>query len=149
MPSLRATVVIDYQNVHLTGAGLFQPNAPLHDCLVHPLHYSNRLINVRNQNQRAGQPEATLEKVLVYRGLPSSQIDAKPYARNLAQRTEWERDARVTVTLRPLKYTYQRTADGRKATDDRGVPVVTGRQEKGVDVLCALALMREARDPEN
>jgi len=70
MPSLRATVVVDYQNVHLTGAELFQPNAPLHDCLVHPLHYSNRLINVRNQNQRAGQPEATLEKVLVYRAFP-------------------------------------------------------------------------------
>jgi hypothetical protein len=85
--------------------------------------------------------------VLVYRGLPSAEQDPKPYARNLAQRTEWERDPRVKVTLRPLKYRYQRTEDGLKATDATGRPIIVERLEKGVDVLCALAVIREARDP--
>lgn len=83
----------------------------------------------------------------MYRGLPSAEHDPKPYAWNLAQKTEWERDGRVSVALRPLKYRYARTADGGKATDANGQPVVLQRQEKGVDVLCALALIREARYP--
>lgn len=145
MPILRAVVVIDYQNVHLVGAGIFAPEDPKHEWLVHPLLYANGLISARNTNQREGQPHAELSKVLVYRGLPSAENDPRPYALNLAQRTSWERDPRVTVTLRPLKYTYERTADGRKATVSRGRPIVTGKQEKGVDVLCALALVREAR----
>jgi hypothetical protein len=88
-----------------------------------------------------------LERVLVYRGLPSAEHDPKPYARNLAQKTEWGRDPRVKVTLRPLKYRYERTENGRKATDTTGRPIIIERLEKGVDVLCALALIREARDP--
>lgn len=148
MPNLRTVVVVDYQNVHLVGAGIFSPSAPRHESLVHPLHYANRLISIRNSNQRDGQPDAELSKVLVYRGLPSADIDPKPYARNLAHQTNWERDSRVLVTLRPLKYTYERTADGRKATDANGKPIVKDKQEKGVDVLCALAVVREARLPD-
>ena len=68
------------------------------------LHYANQLIEARNKSQRKGRPAARLERVLVYRGLPSAEHDPKPYARNLAQKTEWERDPRVKVTLRPLKY---------------------------------------------
>lgn len=148
MPELRAAVVIDYQNLHLTGAGLFEPIKAPHECLVHPLHYANQLITARNQNQREGRDTATLAKVLVYRGLPSPEHDPKPYARNLAQKAEWERDPRVSVTLRPLKYRYERTVDGRKATDVNGAAIITGKEEKGVDVLCALALVREAQSPD-
>ncbi len=54
----------------------------------------------------------------------------------------------MKVTLRPLKYKYEWTGDGRKATDSQGVPIVSGKDEKGVDVLCALALVREAQDPD-
>lgn len=147
MSVLRAAVVIDYQNLHLTGRGLFESSLAPHESLVHPLHYANQLILARNVKQREGQRHASLSKVLVYRGLPSAVHDPAPYARNLAQKTEWERDPRVRVTLRPLKYDYQRTADGRKATDASGKELVTGKSEKGVDVLCALALVREARDP--
>ncbi len=148
MAELRAAVVIDYQNLHLTGAGLFEPNKAPHECLVHPLHYANQLITARNQNQREGRDAATLAKVLVYRGLPSPEHDPKPYARNLAQKAEWERDSRVSVTLRPLKYRYERTVDGGKATDANGAAIITGKEEKGVDVLCALALVREAQSPD-
>ncbi|MFC0680531.1 hypothetical protein ACFFGH_22080 [Lysobacter korlensis] len=139
-------MIIDYQNVHLVGLNLFEPYKAPHECLVHPLHFANQLVIRRNGNQRPGMADAVLSKVLVYRGLPSAEVDAKPYARNLAQKAEWESDPRVAVTHRPLKYTYQRTADGRKATDVYGRPIVTGKQEKGIDVLCALALVREAQN---
>ncbi len=73
-----------------------------------PLLFANRLLQVRNQAQRAGYADAVLRRVLVYRGQPSPEHDAAGYARNQAQKAQWERDRRVQVTLRPLKYAYQR-----------------------------------------
>lgn len=52
------------------------------------------------------------------------------YRRNLAQKSEWTRDRRVQVTYRALKY-YR---DGSECV----------AQEKGVDVLIALELVRSA-----
>jgi hypothetical protein len=145
LPDLRATFVIDYQNVHLTGVGVFEPHQPAHQHLVHPLHYANQAVTYRNRNQRTGHPSAVVSKVLVHRGLPSSDVDPRAYGRNLAQKAEWELDPRVTVIHRPLRYRYQRDAAGRKATDQGGRPMTIGKpQEKGIDVLCALALVREA-----
>lgn len=148
MTLLRTIVVVDYQNVHLVGAGLFHPGARSHDHLVHPLMFALNLIALRNRNQAEGRPEATLERILVYRGLPSAAVDPKPYARNLEQQMEWERDPRVSVLLRPLKYSYKKTLEGKKALDVNGKWIVSGKQEKGVDVLCALALVREARSTD-
>lgn len=147
---LRTSIVIDYQNVHLTGHGLFRSTAslPRHEALIDPLHFANRLIVARNRGLREGFPEALLRRVLVFRGEPSSVHDPTGYARNQAQKAQWERDRRVTVTLRPLKYEYQRDATGRHAVDINGNKIVLGPpREKGVDVLCALALVREAQDP--
>lgn len=150
VPDLRAVVVMDYQNVHLTGQGLFQVSRhlPPHEALVHPLHFANQLLRARNAAQKPGMDHATLLRVLVYRGLPSAEHDPKPYARNLAQRAEWEKDDRVQVHLRPLKYRYDRDAAGRPLVGSDGKRVVTGKDEKGVDVLCALAMVREARMPD-
>lgn len=149
LPDLRATLIIDYQNVHLTGVGLFEPHQPPHLHLVHPLHYANQAVTCRNRKQHAGYKDAIVAKVLVYRGLPSPEIEPRAYSRNLAQKAEWEKDARVTVFHRPLRYNYQRDASGRKATDQQGWSLTVGRpQEKGIDVLCALAVIREARDPD-
>lgn len=54
----------------------------------------------------------------------------------------------MLVTLRSLKYEYERNAEGRTATDATGHKIVIGKpREKGVDVLCALAAVREAQDP--
>ena len=86
--------------------------------------------------------------VYVYRGQPSSEHDPKPYARNQAQKARWERDQRVTVQLRPLKYRYERDSSGQPLIDADGKRVVKGKDEKGVDVLCALAVLREARKPD-
>lgn len=84
----------------------------------------------------------------MYRGEPSPEHDAKQYARNQAQKAHWERAPRVKVHMRPLKYEYERDATGRKVPGPDGKHIVTGRREKGVDVLCALALVREARQPD-
>ena len=147
---LRTSVVIDYQNLHLTGHGLFEAtrHLPRHETLVDPLLFANLLLHARNRSQREGFPLAVLQRVLVFRGEPSPEHDQGGYARNQAQKAHWERDRRVQVTLRPLKYRYERDADGRPATDDTGRKLLIGPpQEKGVDVLCALAMVREARDP--
>jgi uncharacterized LabA/DUF88 family protein len=146
---LRAVVVVDYQNVHLTGHGIFDSTKylPKHETLVDPLRFAQALLRERNARQRTDLSAATLRKVLVFRGQPSSEHDPQGYARSLAQQSQWQRDARVEVTLRPLKYEYQRDAMGRPATDHNGRRMVVGPpREKGVDVLCALAAIREAQD---
>jgi hypothetical protein len=149
MADLRAVVVVDYQNVHLVGHSTFASTRvlPRHEVLVDPYLFAAALVRARNHAQRPGMSKAVLRKVVVYRGLPAPEHDPNGYARNLAQKAHWERDKRVEVTLRPLKYEYQRAADGRPATGVDGRKIVTGVKEKGVDVLCALALVREAQDP--
>lgn len=92
LPNLRATLVIDYQNIHLTGVWLFEPNQPAHLHLVHPLHFANQVVARRHQNQQAGYASAVVTKVLVHRGLPSAEISPRAYARNLAQKAAWELD---------------------------------------------------------
>lgn len=133
--SSSAVVIVDYQNIHLTGHGLWCPNGePPHLCLVHPLHFANQLLQRRNLlrrllAERAGKQfeQAELEGVISFRGQPSNRHDSKNYARSLAQSSEWTRDPRSVVRYRPLKY----YADGRVA-------------EKGVDVLVALELVQRA-----
>ena len=146
--TLRASVIVDYQNVHLTGHGLFDSTRylPRHETLVDPLLFAQQLIRRRNELQRPGMAEAVLRQVLVFRGLPSPEHDPEAYDRSQAQRAQWERDKRVHVTLRPLKYEYEKAADVRPASDAGGNKIVTAKREKGVDVLCALATVREAQD---
>lgn len=146
--NLPATVVIDYQNVHLGGHDLFAStrDLPRHETLVDPLLFADQLIRERNSRQRPGHSPAELVSVLVYRGLPSEDHHPKWYARNQAQKAHCERDPRVHVVLRPLQYTYQRTSTNEIATDHAGKRLVEGSpREKGIDVLCALALVREAQ----
>lgn len=150
MNSLRTTVVVDYQNVHLVAHGLFESSRarPAHECLVDPLLFAMRLVKERNARQRPDMPAAVLERVEVFRGQPSPEHDERGYNRSQAQRANWQRDDRVTVVLRPLKYEYERDASGRPATDALGQRILKGApREKGVDVLCALAAVRAARDP--
>lgn len=135
---LQTAVIIDYQNLHLVARNQFNQGQNAHQCLVHPLFYAEQLIKVRNEKQAPGQSLAELSRVLVYRGLPSSEYDPRQNASNQAQKAEWELDPRVTVTLGPLTY--------RKLIDAKGREIWKGIK-KGVDVLCALALVREARDP--
>lgn len=147
---LRTALVVDYQNVHLTGHEVFPTSRHLrpHHSLIDPLLLGNEFIATRNRIQRPGHAWAELSKVLVYRGHPSQSHDPVNYARNQAQQAHWERDARVSVTLRALKYEYERDGRGGFILDDAGRKIVRSKREKGVDVLCALALVREARRPD-
>jgi hypothetical protein len=143
-------VIVDFQNVHLTGNGLFASTKllPRHQSLIDPLVFAQRLLQVRNSRQLDGMATAALRRVEVFRGQPSPEHDPDGYARNLAQKSHWERDRRVSVTLRPLKYEYARDATGRHATDVHGRRLPVGPpREKGVDVLCALAAVRAAQEP--
>lgn len=148
---VRACVVLDYQNMHLTAHGLFDStrHGPKHDCLIDPLTFAVNLINVRNSRQSPGYPSAEVSSVLVFRGLPSTEHDQAAYARSLAQKAHWERDSRVIVHLRPLRYRYRYDDRGNLVRDADGNRIVVGVQEKGIDVLCALALVREAASPDN
>lgn len=84
--TLRAAVVIDYQNVHLTGHELFQASKHLqrHVSLIDPGLFAGQLTSARNRAQRPGMDLAELAAVLVYRGEPSPEHDPKAYVRNQA-----------------------------------------------------------------
>jgi hypothetical protein len=93
---------------------------------------------------RRGQPAAPTALTVPHAPLRGQRL---PTDRNLAQRAQWTRDRRVQVHLRPLTYRYERDATGRPLRDVLGKKQVIDVREKGVDVLVALALEREAADP--
>jgi uncharacterized LabA/DUF88 family protein len=141
---------MDYQNIHLVGHEAFPSSRgkDRHESLVDPLLFAQQLLSTRNGQQRPGFPAAQLREVWVFRGLPSSEHDPDSNARSLAQQAHWERDPRVHVKLRPLRYTVERDVRGRPICDINGRQIVVEKREKGVDVLCALAVVREAARPD-
>lgn len=50
------------------------------------------------------------------------------------------------VIYRPLKYPYLRDLEGARIKDKNGNNLVGKPEEKGIDVLCALAVVREAQN---
>lgn len=145
---LRTAIILDYQNLHLTSAQLFAGSSPIHKSLIDPSRFSMELIAQRNALQKSGYPSALATRILVFRGLPSVEHDPKNYARNLAQKAHWERDPLVSVIYRPLKYPYLRDMKGARMRDRSGKKLVGKPTEKGIDVLCALALVRETQNSE-
>ena len=118
--------------MHLTARGEFTAQGtPTHHSLLHPLHLANQILTARRDAMEPNYQQTSLERVEVFRGLPSNNHDSKAYSRSQAQRAEWTRDARVHVTYRPLSYPFE-----------RGVQVP---REKGVDVLVALKLVELAQ----
>jgi hypothetical protein len=81
----------------------------------------------------------------VYRGQPSDEHDPELYAYTQAAKAQWERDPRVKVIYRPLKYYYEYGPGNRPLVDVYGKKIYTHKQEKGIDVLVAMAVLREAR----
>jgi hypothetical protein len=70
---LRASIIVDYQNVHLTGHSRFAStrSLPRHETLVDPLLFAQALLRARNRRQGPGLALAVMRHVLVYRGEPS------------------------------------------------------------------------------
>jgi hypothetical protein len=93
MPMPTATIIVDHQNIHLTGHGLWcPPGEQAHLCLIHPLHYASQVLAQRNLikrlvSEKAGSPfePAMLAKVHSFRGLASNLHDEQNYRRSLAQ----------------------------------------------------------------
>lgn len=137
--ALKMAVVVDYQNVHLTAADLYMPGCPPEDALIDPYRFASQLAQARNAtNDDMHQVEVS--RVEVFRGLPIPEDDSDAYRRNQAQKAQWTRGHHgvVNVTLRPLKYSWEHIAGVKR-------PIRSSRQEKGVDVLCALMLVDLAR----
>lgn len=137
----KALVVIDYQNIHLTAHERFAPTGtPKHATLIHPLYLANQIVGRRNHllMERLADGDgdeiahAEVAAVEVYRGLPSNRHNPTAYRRSMAQKSEWTRDPRVNVTYRSLRYLW----NGRLAE--------YVAQEKGIDVLVALRVVRAA-----
>lgn len=120
---------MDYQNIHLTAHGRFAPyQTPVHEVLIHPLLFAEQLLSIRAQRQMdERQKRAVLTDVFVYRGQPGNLQQPNLYRVTQAQKAEWTRDRRVHVTYRSLKYAPNRPP-----------------QEKGIDVLVAINLVRLA-----
>lgn len=145
---LRASVIIDYQNVHLTARDVFAPGQPAHVAVIDPMSFARRAVSERNSKQREGYPHARCSRVVAYRGLPHADYDPAQNAICMAQAKEW-RASGAFVELRDLKYSFQRGADHRPIQDINGKKIPNGPgKEKGIDVLCALACVREARRPD-
>lgn len=144
---LRTVVILDYQNVHLTAHDVFGTESR-HDSLIHPLQFANAGIRARNRRQREGYPEATLSRVVAFRGLPHPDFDWEQSRRCVDQARQWRTDGAI-VELRDLKYSFERCADGRPRLNSDGKKIPKGRpQEKGIDVLCALRCVREAMEED-
>jgi hypothetical protein len=96
-------------------------------------------MQVRNSRTSNFELLAELSRVEVYRGLPSSIHDPRDHASNLEQMKRWTQDPRLSVTHRNLKYDLSPSTfpDGRPKK-------YSSKVEKGIDVLCALAIMRNA-----
>ena len=140
---LQTVVILDYQNVHLTAHDVFGTD-DRHDSLIHPVQFATAGIRERNRRQREGYPEASLVRVVAFRGLPHADFDWEQNRRCLDQATQWRDDGAI-VELRDLKYSYQMAADDRPVLDVNGKKIPKGRpKEKGIDVLCALRCVREA-----
>lgn len=137
---LKVGIVIDYQNVHMTGTDVFAPEKELHESLIDPVLFAKTVIQKKNNSNSAVYQ---LKRLEVYRGLPSPFLDPQGNARNIKQFEEWKKEASLNgisaaFTSRPLK--YRKVYRNNKYVSDPNKP-----QEKGVDVLCALAVVSMAR----
>ena len=126
---LKGLVVIDYQNIHLTARDKFAQGMRPGDVVIDPILFAMRGVERRNAAQREGYPHAELERIEVYRGQPSPTHDPVLASAAMAQKSHWERHPKTAIFHRPLRY------------PTRGGAVIGPGEEKGVDVLCALAVV--------
>ena len=149
-------LVIDYQNTHLSGHDAFVAGRMTRsESCVHPGLLGQALMHRR----RAGQLEhgiddpAELRRIEVYRGLPSAEYHPRDHARNVAQAAHWSTEGAgltgptVIVQHRdlvypavPEQYSIDYQGNHRSTID------LSLAREKGVDVMCALAVVRLARE---
>jgi uncharacterized LabA/DUF88 family protein len=121
----RAWVFMDYQNVHHSAFESFTAyGSDLKDSLIHPVSFANQVAKKRRDLEPSG---IEIERVLVFRGMPN--VRKEPVLNSIVtrQHNEWQRDARVDIRSRPLRYP-------RDWPDSKA-------QEKGIDVQLAVSLI--------
>ena len=129
---LRAAVIVDYENMQRVGMGLFHPDQRIHRFRLHPRKLAEQIVLTRNRSIGPRLAVTVLAEVHAFRGMPSPDRQPKAHAKTTAEVNQWVSDD-VRVVVRPLKYESQSAVTGRQAWIAR---------ENGVDVLCALAVMR-------
>ncbi|WP_259390730.1 hypothetical protein [Actinomyces sp. 2119] len=86
--TLTMAVVVDYQNVHLTGTSLFLPGRPPEEGLIDPLRFARQLARARNAKIDNERYRTSVGRVEVFRGLPVPEDDLDANRRNQAQRAQ-------------------------------------------------------------
>lgn len=116
-------VFLDWQNVYMRARESFHaPGDPYQCGQVDPLDLALDLTS-----RGAEGTTRQLSQVRIYRGVPDQKYDAKGYAAARRQIASWERDSRVKVFPRTLRY------------PDGWIPGAAIKpREKGVDVALAL-----------
>lgn len=89
---LRAAVIIDHQNMNITGVKGFNPQARPRDFPLNPLKFGEDLLAFRKSKVTDGALLAELTRVEVYRGLPSPTHDPQDHAMNIEQKNAWTQD---------------------------------------------------------
>lgn len=155
---MRTSVIIDYQNLITRGRSLFDSdfNATESQKYINPGTFAKLLVEFRNQIPNI-QNQLELCEVLVFRGLPDAHSDSAENRSNQSQKSHWERrtDFKVTVFHRNLSYKWNALdpKSGGRIKNNSNHPRFPGktysrREEKGIDVMCAIALLRACRNPE-
>lgn len=120
----RVIVFVDYQNVHGWARRQFHPvGAHPAEGHIDPLKLAQSLVDARRR-------PSELTEVRVYRGRPLPVHQPQAAAANDRQTSDWERNAKVTVIRRPLRY----------PPDWPTTPAT----EKGIDVAIAVDMIRMA-----
>jgi uncharacterized LabA/DUF88 family protein len=123
-----ARLFIDYQNLHFTAWECFTPyGSEVWQSLIHPGRFADQVSAARVARNF---PDADIIGIHVYRGIPSRRHETTQNARVQRQASNWTRDRRVQMNLRPLRY-------------PRDWPD-SPSQEKGVDVHLAIDVVRAA-----
>jgi uncharacterized LabA/DUF88 family protein len=133
--SKRVVVFLDWQNVYKHAREEFHTRGDKNTSgQVHPLDLGITLADLRPPGSAEDRELLT---VRVYRGMPDQRYDAQGYAAARRQIARWERDERVIVVTRKLRYPHDYLP---------GVSSTELVKEKGVDVALALDLAAMASD---
>lgn len=132
----RVAVFIDYQNTYKRAREAFGWS-DAHYTLgqVFPRRLGV-LLTDRGRWGPKGDPTRQLEKVMVFRGEPSAKYSTVSQGATQRQVRYWQAQAAVEAVTRPLRYSEV-------GIDRNGAPIWKA-QEKGIDVLIALAMVMGA-----
>lgn len=131
VPADRVVVFVDYQNTYRSARRVYHDE-------VHDPHWMGQ-INPEALGKHLAQDspyDRVLHEVRVYRGIPASQRERRPYAAARKQNATWEQMPNVKLFTRALQY-------------PSGWPQEKAN-EKGIDVQLALdmALMAQRKEYE-